>query len=97
MKIQTVIVSEKGTPIVDPHDGFIIQGNIYAAELDSAGQPNAGLIGPNFNELGQIVRLTAFTKEELLDVLGYTVSELEQIHAKKYANRNLPIAFPSDL
>ena len=78
-----IIVSEDGTEIRDPKDGFIVMGNIFAAQVDLNDQPYGGIIGDNFDgETGQVKRLNAFTKEEMIRGLGYTVEELEMILTK---------------
>jgi len=45
MKLEQVIVSENGTKLFNPEDGFIITGNIYVASVNEDGKPSGGLIG----------------------------------------------------
>jgi len=79
MKIQrdAIIVSEDGTEIRNPKDGFIVMGNIMVAEVDEEDSPIGGIIGNNFDDNGQVKRYVAFTREELLKVLNYTIEDLE--------------------
>ncbi len=83
-------VTDSGEEILDPEDGFIIQGNIYVAQLDEKGKPNGGLVGGGswLFDIGEAfvedkVPTTIMTKAELLLALGYTVEELEAIIAEK--------------
>jgi hypothetical protein len=84
MKVERriVILSEENKEITDPHKGFIVVGNVMAAIVDDNNQPSDGLIGHNFDTDGKVNRWMAFTKEEMVKVLGYTVEELEEIVAK---------------
>jgi hypothetical protein len=84
MKIEhrVVILSEENKEITDPHKGFIVVGNVMAAIVGDKNQPSDGLIGPNFDADGKVSRWMAFTKEEMLRVLGYTIDELDEIIAQ---------------
>jgi hypothetical protein len=90
MKTETrkIITTEQGTELLKPEDGFIIEGNIWAAEVNEFGAPNSGFVGNNFVDrkvmdkggdeycLHVVGKLEAYSKYELLKVLGYTYSEM---------------------
>jgi hypothetical protein len=84
MKVErrVVILSEYDSEITDPKKGFIVVGNVCAAMVDEENRPGPGFIGHNFDTDGKVNRWMAFTKEEMVKVLGYTVEELEEIVAK---------------
>ena len=83
VKRDAVIVSEYGSDITAPKAGFIVVGNVCAAMVDTKNQPGPGFIGHNFDDDGKVNRLMAFTKAEMIEVLGYTIEELEKILAIK--------------
>jgi hypothetical protein len=84
MKVErrVVIMSEYDNEITEPQKGFIVVGNVCAAMVDDENRPGPGFIGPNFDDQGKVNRWMAFTKEEMLKVLGYTIDELEEIIAR---------------
>jgi hypothetical protein len=78
---RVVIMSEYDSEITDPKKGFIVVGNVCAAMVDEENRPGPGFIGHNFDMDGKVNRWMAFTKEEMVKVLGYTIEELEEILA----------------
>lgn len=89
------IIAEDGTKLEKPEDGFIVQGNIYVAQVDKNGIPRGGLIGNAFPTVPSIyddsetdenhkfakheIRLFAYSKADFLRALGYTKEELIKI------------------
>lgn len=77
METKTYIICDKcGGPIYRETDGVVIQGNIYAARLNSDGKPEGGLVGNNFpNTLNESkfsineVRMVAYHHDCLRELL----------------------------
>lgn len=73
----TYYADENGKPLLNHEDGFVIKGNIYAAN------GTGGLVGNNFPEQSPFtvedVSEVAFSKKHLLKVLGYSYEELRQV------------------
>ena len=75
----TKVLSGEGREL-DPKDGFIVQGCIFAAEVDK-GQPVGCLVGNSLSQTLKDANVSpeVFTKEEMLKALMFTADELEEM------------------
>lgn len=75
MKTITAYVSENGTLLTNPDDGFIVFGSIYKADNES------GVIGGGSTPLELVP--TAHSNEEFLDAIGIPLDVLQKYIDKK--------------
>ena len=66
----TKVMSNEGSDL-DPEDGFIVWGCIFAAQVDDKGHPVGVLVDAN-------IEPEVFTKEEMLKALMFTVDDLKK-------------------
>lgn len=85
MKTITAYVSENGTLLANPDDGFIVFGNIYKADNES------GLIGNGASPLElHPTNPTAYSNEEFLDAIGIPLDVLQNYIDKKSPKSRCP-------
>jgi hypothetical protein len=79
MKIKQVVVSEGGKELLSGKDGVIVQGCIFASEINENGVPYGGLVGdgPAMEAMEKAdVPFRAFSWQELLQALQIPPQEL---------------------
>jgi hypothetical protein len=82
MKIQKTIISEKGSILSNPKEGFILYGCVFVSEIDEAGMPTGGLLGDaktaeKIIESG--VEPKAYSVREFIEALNIDPFELSRI------------------
>lgn len=101
MQVKQIVVDDLDgkTLLIEGEDGFIVQGNIYVSKVNDKGLPTGGLIGSGdwlktareekFD--ASVIPLTAASKKNLLEVLGYKADELIKIAEEiKQAEKSTP-------
>lgn len=69
MKTSEVALCKCGKFLINPNDGFIVDGAIYTAEVNN-GQPVGGLLGTNPKDPNSFEHKQAYCKACLMEALG---------------------------